>query len=50
MFEPTNENLVREQKTVEQIRDGFIENQYNARNITLQAMIDEIGSDDIKKI
>ncbi|RIB12406.1 hypothetical protein C2G38_2200773 [Gigaspora rosea] len=43
MFEPTNKDLVSEQ-------NGFIEDQYDTRNITLQAMIDEIGSDNIKEI
>ncbi|CAG8627887.1 13833_t:CDS:2 [Cetraspora pellucida] len=49
-IEPTSEELTREQENDKQTYNGFIEDQHDARHITLQAIIDEIGYEDIKEI
>ncbi|CAB4476018.1 unnamed protein product [Rhizophagus irregularis] len=43
MIELNNEELNCEQENPHRLSDGFIEDQHDARFITLQAMIEEIG-------
>ncbi|RHZ72158.1 hypothetical protein Glove_245g27 [Diversispora epigaea] len=50
MIEPSDEELNREQENFQRMSDGFIEDQYDARFITLQAMIAEVGRDEVLEI
>ncbi|RIB06736.1 hypothetical protein C2G38_2216299 [Gigaspora rosea] len=48
--EPTPEELISEQESSEEASNGFIEDNYNAQKITLQAIIDEVRSKSIQEI
>ncbi|CAB5381740.1 unnamed protein product [Rhizophagus irregularis] len=45
MIEPNNEELSCEQENPDKASDGFIEDQHDARFITLQTMIEEVGQE-----
>ncbi|CAG8830682.1 17795_t:CDS:2, partial [Gigaspora margarita] len=44
------DELNSEQEVNEEVSYRFLENNYNARKITLRAIIDEVGSENIKEI
>ncbi|PKY57310.1 hypothetical protein RhiirA4_478295 [Rhizophagus irregularis] len=50
MIELNDDELNCEQENSQKVSDGFIEDQRDARFITLQAMIDEVGQDDVLEI
>ncbi|CAB5392640.1 unnamed protein product [Rhizophagus irregularis] len=50
MIELNDDELNCEQKNFQKASNGFIEDQRDARFITLQAMIDEVGQDDVLEI
>ncbi|CAB4385522.1 unnamed protein product [Rhizophagus irregularis] len=50
MIEPNNEELSCEQENPDKASDGFIEDQHDARFITLQTMIEEVGQERVKAV
>ncbi|PKY62473.1 hypothetical protein RhiirA4_450010, partial [Rhizophagus irregularis] len=50
MIEPNNEELSCEQENPDKASDGFIEDQHDARFITLQTMIEEVGQERVLEI
>ncbi|CAB5379447.1 unnamed protein product [Rhizophagus irregularis] len=50
MIELNNEELNCEQENPHRSSDGFIEDQHDVRFITLQAMIEEIGQEEVLEI
>ncbi|RHZ53322.1 hypothetical protein Glove_443g1 [Diversispora epigaea] len=50
IINPSDEELNREQENFQRMSDEFIEDQYDARFITLQTMIEEVGKDEILEI
>ncbi|CAB4425841.1 unnamed protein product [Rhizophagus irregularis] len=50
MIEPNNEELSGEQENPDKASDGFIEDQHDARFITLQTMIEEVGQERVLEI
>ncbi|PKY18415.1 hypothetical protein RhiirB3_383297 [Rhizophagus irregularis] len=50
MIELNNEELNCEQENPHKLSDGFIEDQFDAHFITLQAMIEEIGQEEVLEI
>ncbi|CAB4431555.1 unnamed protein product [Rhizophagus irregularis] len=50
IIEPNDEDLSCEQETPHRSSDGFIEDQHDARFITLQTIIEEVGREEVLEI
>ncbi|RHZ89158.1 hypothetical protein Glove_18g82 [Diversispora epigaea] len=50
IINPSDEELNHEQENFQRMSDGFIEDQYDARFITFQTMIEKVGKDEILEI